>query len=96
MPTDFERWSFGWLTSKVERLLLATLSSALLIVVMLATIDLLITLAKDIVDPPQVFRIDVSEMITVIGSFLLILIGLELIETLRAYRIDRTIRVEVV
>ena len=84
------------LISTSERFLLLTLRWALLLVVFVTTVDLVISLGINIADPPKRFRLEVAEMVSAVGSFLLVLIGLELIETLRIYQKEHSIRVEFV
>ena len=84
------------LIGATERFLLLTLRWALLIIVLATTADLVISLVINIADPPKRFRLEVLEMVSAVGSFLLVLIGLELIETLRIYQEKNAIRVELV
>ncbi|MEI8331441.1 MAG: phosphate-starvation-inducible PsiE family protein, partial [Methanomicrobiales archaeon] len=42
------------------------------------------------------YILDTDEMIRVLGAFLLVLIGVELLDTIKAYFIENTIHVEIV
>jgi len=64
-------------------------------VVVLATIDLAVTLGREIARPP-VGLVPITGVLDIFGMLLLLRIGVELVETLRAYLVDHVIRVEVV
>lgn len=80
---------------KFETVLIAALLVMMAVVVALATLDLAWIIVKDIVSPP-VLLLDANELLEIFGIFLLVLIGLELLETIHSYYLDRTVRVEVV
>jgi uncharacterized membrane protein (DUF373 family) len=65
------------------------------VVVMLATFDLAWILVRDFHSSPFAL-LDIHEIVGMFGSFLLVLIGIELIETLRAYMSEAVIRAEVI
>ena len=67
----------------------------LAIVVLLATIDLGWIILKDILTPP-VLLLDVSVLLDLFGAFLLVMIGVELLDTVKIYLTKKTIHVEVV
>ena len=52
-------------------------------------------LIKDIIKPP-ILILEIDELLEIFGMFLLVLIGLELFESIQVYHKDRIIRVEVV
>jgi uncharacterized membrane protein (DUF373 family) len=83
------------LVKKGERWLMLVLIAMLAVVVLLATLELGVTLARDIAAPPVLFP-GIDKIIDVFGRFLLVLIGVELIETMRAFVHGGTVRVEVV
>ncbi len=72
---------------------------ALLLMMMLAllasTIELAIILVEQLLAPPR-FLLDVKEMLTVFSFFLMVLIGLELVETIKMYLDENVFHVEVV
>ena len=80
---------------KAERWLMLVLIAMLAVVVLLATLELGVTLARDIASPPVLFP-GIDKILDVFGRFLLVLIGLELIETMRAFAHGGAVRVEVV
>jgi uncharacterized membrane protein (DUF373 family) len=65
------------------------------LVVLLATLELIYLLALDILTPP-LFLLDIGELLDIFGLFLLILIGIELLETFRIYLQEHAINVQVV
>lgn len=78
-----------------ENSIVFTLVVMMMIVVFLATIELVFILIKDIISPPLLL-LDINELLDVFGFFLLILIGVELLETIRAYLLEHIVHVEVV
>ena len=82
-------------TDKFETFLNTTLLVMLAVVVLLATVDLGWLIIKDILTPP-VFLLDIAELLELFGAFLLVMIGLELLGTVKTYITKKTIHVEVV
>jgi uncharacterized membrane protein (DUF373 family) len=72
---------------------------ALLLMMMLAllasTVELAIILVEQLLAPPWLL-LDVKEMLTVFAFFLMVLIGLELVETIKMYLDENVFHVEVV
>ncbi len=72
---------------------------ALLLMMMLAllasTVELAIILVEQLLAPPRLL-LDVDEMLTVFAFFLMVLIGLELVETIKMYLDENVFHVEVV
>ena len=83
------------LVKKGERWLMLVLIAMLGVVVLLATLELGVTLARDIAAPPVLFP-GIDKILDVFGRFLLVLIGIELIETMRVFVHGEAVRVEVV
>lgn len=63
--------------------------------VVFATLDLIYLMIKDIFFPPFML-LEAGELLDIFGYFLLILIGVELLETLRIYLRDHALNVQVV
>jgi uncharacterized membrane protein (DUF373 family) len=78
-----------------EKFITVSLIIMMAVVILLATVELGWIIIKDIITPP-IFLLDISELLDIFGLFLLILIGIELVETIKAYLSERVIRVEVV
>jgi uncharacterized membrane protein (DUF373 family) len=81
--------------AKVERVIVLSLLVMMVSVVLLSTIELGWIIIKDIITPP-VFLLDINELLDVFGMFLLVLIGVELLETVKMYLTKKTVHVEVV
>jgi len=65
------------------------------IVVFLAALELAWLLVHDILSPPLLI-LELDELLNIFGFFMLILIGLELLETIRAYLAEHIVHAEVV
>jgi uncharacterized membrane protein (DUF373 family) len=72
------------LLSKAQKVIALVLAVLLILVVALATVDLGFLIAQDIWKPPR-FLIPVQGLLEIFSFFLLVLIGVELLETLKAY-----------
>lgn len=81
--------------TKFETAINMTLLVMLAVVVVLATVDLGWLIIKDILTPP-IFLLDAAELFELFGAFLLVMIGQELLATVKAYITKRTVHVEVV
>jgi len=80
---------------KFEKVITVTLVVMMAIVVLLATIELGWIIIKDIITPP-VFLLEIEELLDIFGLFLLVLIGVELLETIKAYVKENVVHFEVV
>jgi uncharacterized membrane protein (DUF373 family) len=81
--------------TKVQKLTVLTLTGMLVVVMVLSTIHLGVLIGQEILKPPR-FLIPVEGLLQIFGYFLLVLIGVELIETLKAYVKKDVIHVRVV
>ena len=72
------------LLTKAQKLIAFVLAILLIIVVVLSTVDLGFLIAQEIWKRPR-FLIQVQGLLEIFSFFLLILIGVELLETLKAY-----------
>lgn len=66
---------------KFERMLILTLVVMMTVVLLLATIELGYIIIKDIFSPP-VLLLEIDELLEIFGLFMLVLIGIELLETI--------------
>ncbi|MDD1701822.1 MAG: phosphate-starvation-inducible PsiE family protein [Methanoregula sp.] len=80
---------------KFERVVYAILILLLAVVLVFALGELTLTLANGLLNMPQGL-LENYELIAVLGSFLLVLITVELLDTMKAYITDNVIHVEVV
>lgn len=80
---------------RFQKIIVVSLIAMMVLTVFLATIELAWMLILDITTEPM-FLLDIQELLDLFGLFLLVLIGIELIETLRTYLTDHEIHAEVV
>jgi uncharacterized membrane protein (DUF373 family) len=83
------------IVKRFEHIIVLVLMGLLTVVITIATLELVWLLIKDITRARGLL-LDVEEMFEMFGSFLLVLIGMELLSTLRAYVYERVIHVEIV
>ena len=83
------------LITKTQGLIVSALIVMLLIIVLLSTVHLGWMIAQEMWKPPR-FLIPVHGLIEIFGYFLLVLIGVELVDTLKAYLNENAVRVRVV
>lgn len=83
------------LLKKFERIVTGVLLVMLALVIVLAMIELGWLLSKDIMKPP-IFILEVEDLLEIFGLFLLVLIGLELLETIKHYYVDGRIELKVI
>jgi uncharacterized membrane protein (DUF373 family) len=81
--------------TKVQKLNVVALAGMLVVVLIFSTIHLGVLVAEEIMAPPR-FLIRVQGLLEIFGYFLLVLIGVELIETLKAYLKEDTLHLRVV
>ena len=80
---------------KFEHMIIHALIVMMVIIILLSTIELAWIIIKDILSPPIVM-LRIEELLEVFGFFLLVLIGIELLETIKAYLIEKVVHVEIV
>jgi len=80
---------------RFEKIVVVFLIGLMVVTVALATIELGVLLVKDIFNHPR-HLLGIEELLDVFGMFLLVLLGLELLETIKAYLVEHAIHVEVV
>ncbi|OQB98597.1 MAG: Phosphate-starvation-inducible E [Spirochaetes bacterium ADurb.Bin110] len=66
---------------KCEKVMIQALMVMMAIVLLLATIDLGWLIIKDIINPPY-FLLSVEQLLEIFGLFMLVVIGIELLETI--------------
>jgi uncharacterized membrane protein (DUF373 family) len=81
---------------KFKRILIISLTFMMVLVLLLSTIELGWIIAKDVVSPP-LFLLDINELLEIFGLFMLVIIGIELLETImKTYLSENINHVEVV
>jgi uncharacterized membrane protein (DUF373 family) len=83
------------LIGTVQKLTVIALAGMLVVVMLLSTVHLGVLIAQEVWAPPR-FLIRVQGLLESFGYFLLVLIGVELLETLKAYVRKDVIHVRVV
>ena len=83
------------LINRVERYTVIALLLMMLLVIVISTVELGVMLVQDLISPP-VMLLKISELLDLFGFFFVILIGLELVETIKMYLDQSKIHVEVV
>ncbi len=78
-----------------HKAIVTVLTALMGLVVILATLELIYLIAIDISSPPLML-LEIDELLDIFGYFLLILIGIELLETLRIYLKEHALNVQVV
>jgi len=78
-----------------HKAIITILTGLMGLVVMLATLELIYLIATDILSAPLML-LEIDELLDIFGYFLLILIGVELLETLRIYLKEHALNVQVV
>ena len=80
---------------RFERAIVTVLIVLMVLVIALATIEVCWLILQDITSPP-VLILEIDELLDIFGKFLLVLVGIELLYTLRAYWAENEVHVEVV
>jgi uncharacterized membrane protein (DUF373 family) len=80
---------------KFEQIIVTALIVMMGFTILLATIELAWLIIKDMITPP-VILLEINELLDIFGLFLLVLLGIELISTLKTYLIENVVHVEVV
>ncbi len=80
---------------KFERMIVYSLIAMMVLTVSLTTIELGWIIIRDVFTPP-ILLLDIEELLEIFGFFLLALIGVELLETIKAYLTEKVVHVEIV
>jgi uncharacterized membrane protein (DUF373 family) len=83
------------LLKRLERALLVILTGMMAVVLVLATAELGYVLIVDMLRPP-LFMLEIDQLLEIFGLFLLVLIGIELLDTMKAYLVEKVVHVEIV
>src|SRR5512135_616100 len=81
--------------TKFERIIVTALIVMMVVTILLATIELGWLIITDIITPP-VILLEINELLDIFGLFLLVLLGIELVSTLKTYLTEKEVHVEVV
>ena len=78
-----------------ERVVILALIVMMSLVVLISTIELGVIIFLDILKPPS-YWLGIDQLFEIFGFFLLLLIGVELLETIKAYLEEQVVHSEVV
>jgi len=80
--------------AKLQEFIILLLTWVMAVVLVIAAIELIWTLFQDII--MNVLGLQMKELLNFFGTILLVLIGVELLETLKGYEMDKTFNVQIV
>jgi len=80
---------------KFEYLVVNALIVMMILVVLVSTIELGWLIIKDFLSTPKFF-LEIADLLEIFGFFMLVLIGIELLETIKAYLNTQVVHVEIV
>ena len=83
------------LLAKFQKLVVWVLTAMLAVIVLLSTVHMGVLIGEEIWKQPR-FLISVESLLDLFGYFLLVLIGVELMETMRSYMKEGSLHVRVV
>ena len=78
-----------------EKFIVVMLLGLMMVAVLVSTIELAFILVRELKKPP-LYLLNIEEMLVVFGFFLMVLIGLELLETIKSYLEHDRVHAEVV
>lgn len=78
-----------------ERVIIFALIAMMVLVVFISTLELAILIVVDILKPPK-YWLGIDQLFEIFGFFLMILIGVELLETIKAYLSENVVHTEIV
>ncbi len=84
----------GWV-KRLEHWVALVLCGMLCLLVVLATVELGVVLVRDIAQPPVLFP-GIDKLLDLFGQVLLVVMGIELVETMRVFATEGVARVDVV
>jgi uncharacterized membrane protein (DUF373 family) len=80
---------------RFEKMIVYCLIGLMMVVILLTTIELGWIMATDILRHPR-YLLEIDQILEIFGLFLLILIGVELLETIKAYLAEHVVHTEIV
>ena len=80
---------------KFEKIIIGSLIFMMVLVVLISTIELAVLIVKDIIEPPR-YWLGIDQLFEIFGFFLMLLIGVELLETIKAYLSESVVHSEIV
>jgi len=83
------------IVNKFEKIVYVLLMAFLMVVLTASLVELVWYIFRSLTNDP-LYLLESHELIAVLGAFLLVLIGVELLDTIKAYFSENTIHVEIV
>lgn len=83
------------LIKKFENAIVVAIIAMMAVTIFFATIELGLFIIERLSTPP-ILLLDINDMLNIFGMFLLVLIGIELLLTIKTYIIDEKLRLDVV
>lgn len=80
---------------KFERGVIGVLIGLMALVILVSTIELAVLIVRDIIAPPRLW-LGIDQLFEIFGFFLVLLIGVELLETIKAYLMEHVVHSEIV
>ncbi len=80
---------------ELERVVVLALLCMMMLTIVISTVELGVIIYNQIVAPPFLL-LDIDNMLEIFGFFLMVVIGLELFETIRVYIEENTVHVHVI
>ena len=81
--------------NKFETYIVGALVGMMALVILISTLELGWIIIKDFLAPPR-FLLEIADLLEIFGFFMLVLIGIELLESIKAYLKDHVIHIEIV
>ena len=78
-----------------EKVIVVALLGLMMFAVFVTTVELVVIFFRELMKPPRLL-LNIEEMLEVFGFFLMVLIGLELLESIKAYLVEDRVHNEVV
>lgn len=77
---------------RIEKSIITALIVMLLVVIIVSLVELGIVITRTLIAPP-LFLIDINKLLDIFGFFMLILVGIELMETMKIYYTEKSFKV---
>ena len=84
------------IVNSFEHVIVLILLALMLVVISVAAIDLAVVIVHSVVTPPYFVMLTLEEILAILSAFLMVLIAMELLETIRMYLEQDKVHVNVV
>ena len=83
------------IVERIEKIIVLVLLGLMMITLVISTVELAVILYQQMMMPP-IYLLNLTELMEVFGFFLMVLIGLELLETIKVYWHENRFHLEIV